>query len=103
MFDVALLCPPGHQPHTGVQSPKGVALHKSAGSVRVSEGLRVTFVDAKKIRGHAGSEKERLSRFPAKGNFTPNPGEPRDAANQPSSSTRHPNDAFLTIVLLFVH
>ncbi|XP_061112689.1 centrosomal protein of 72 kDa isoform X1 [Conger conger] len=80
-----------HQTHSSVQSPKGGAFYKSTGSVRVSEGLRVSFVDAKKIRGHTGSEKERLNRFPAKGNFTPNPGGPVSPLPPHASTlTSHP-------------
>ncbi|KAJ8354371.1 hypothetical protein SKAU_G00219380 [Synaphobranchus kaupii] len=78
-----------HQPLSSVQPAKGVVLNKSNGSVRVNEGLRVTFVDAKKIRRHA--EKEGLSRFPAKGNFTPNPGGPLySPAPHVSTLTSHP-------------
>ncbi|XP_035269404.1 centrosomal protein of 72 kDa isoform X1 [Anguilla anguilla] len=80
-----------HQPQSSVQPPKGVALNKGNGSVRVSEGLRVTFVDAKKIRPRPGSEIERLGRFPARGNFTPNPGGPRSPpAPHGSTLTSHP-------------
>ncbi|KAI1886212.1 hypothetical protein AGOR_G00211670 [Albula goreensis] len=67
----------GPQPQSSLQPQKGVALAKSDGLVRASEGLRVTFIDAKQMRRHTGPEKDRSqgpSRFPAKGNFTPNPG-----------------------------
>ncbi|KAJ8415825.1 hypothetical protein AAFF_G00403820 [Aldrovandia affinis] len=82
-----------HEPQSSVQPPKGMAVSKSDSSVRSSEGLRVTFVDAKQRR-HIGSEKERfqrLSRFPAMGNFTPNPVGPLSpSALHVSSLTSHP-------------